>query len=184
MFSRKHFPAQERAEKMALLLRRHWLVALGIYIRFAIIAAIPIGVYYFAEYYFPGWRQDNEYFGLAVLLVSLYYLGVWLFFFNAWIDYYLDTWIVTNLKVISIDQKNLFRREISRMLLNEIQDVSSQSHGFFPTLFNYGDVTIQSAGAVERFFLRQVPDPDKVTRIILDLSHQAKAQPPHAHPTV
>ncbi len=170
MFNWIRFPAQEANEEMKYILRRHWVAELWIWLRYALIAAIPIGVYFYAKYYFPNWQSNNEAFALVVIFVSIYYLGVLLFLLNAWLDYYLDVWIITNMKVVSVEQKRMFSRHISRMKFDRIQDVTSDTTGFFATFFKYGDVYIQSAGTKERFVLKQVPQPDEITKTIIRLS--------------
>jgi hypothetical protein len=71
----------------------------------------------------------------------------------------LDVWIITSKKIIDVEQHSLFRREISIMNLEKIQDITFEIRGFIPTLFNYGDIKVQTAGAVGSFLIRGVPNP-------------------------
>lgn len=174
MLSRKKFPGKEEKEKIIYILRRHWLIEFWIFIRYLFLAAIPVAIYFYAQHFFPEWQNYNQIYALVVLAVSIYYLNILLFFFQSWIDYYLDVWIITNLKIVSIDQRRLFSRHISRMSFNRLQDATSETKGFLATIFKFGNVHIQSAGAKERFVLKQIPNPDEVTKDLISFSHQLK----------
>jgi uncharacterized membrane protein YdbT with pleckstrin-like domain len=89
-------------------------------------------------------------------------------------DYYLDTWIVTNERIINIEQKGLFSRIVSELHLNQVQDVTSETHGIVATFLSYGDVHIQTAGARERFNFKQIDNPEKIKQIITKLVQDDK----------
>jgi hypothetical protein len=65
------------------------------------------------------------------------------YIFITWIDYYFDVWIITNERIINIEQKNLFIRTTSEVTLTRVQDVTATIGGFFPTLLDFGDVLVQ-----------------------------------------
>ncbi|HMO78635.1 MAG TPA: PH domain-containing protein [Candidatus Paceibacterota bacterium] len=87
---------------------------------------------------------------------------LWIFGFLFWTDYYLDTWIITTKKLIDVEQHGLFRREISIIQLDKIQDVKSEIRGIVPTIMNYGDIHVQSAGQQKEFLIHNVPKPDQI----------------------
>jgi len=97
---------------------------------------------------------------------------IWIFFFLIWIDYYFDVWIITNLRIVNIEQKGLFNRSVSEMDFGRIQDVTAEVIGIIPTFFNYGDVFIQTAAETERFLFRQVPDPYHIKDVLMQLQKQ------------
>jgi uncharacterized membrane protein YdbT with pleckstrin-like domain len=98
-------------------------------------------------------------------------LTVWLVFFTSFIDYYLDFWIVTNDRIINVEQ-HLFARTISELDLYKIQDITGESRGFLQTMFNYGHVFVQTAGEVGRFNFEEVPGPREVARKIMELAEE------------
>jgi uncharacterized membrane protein YdbT with pleckstrin-like domain len=83
-----------------------------------------------------------------------------------WTDYYLDVWIVTNRRVIDVEQRGLFSREIATMQLSKIQDITTEVKGFLPTLIGFGDVHVQTAGLEREFVIRGVPHPHKTREMI------------------
>jgi uncharacterized membrane protein YdbT with pleckstrin-like domain len=112
---------------------------------------------------------------LIIIGVSAYYLFVWLFFFFSFIDYYLDVWIITSERIIAIEQKGFFSRTIAEQRLYRIQDVTSDLKGILPTILNYGQVHVQTAGEVERFVFSQVPDPEGIRSVIIKLAEHSRS---------
>ena len=74
--------------------------------------------------------------------------------------------ILTNKHLIQITQAGLFGRDLSKFSLDELQDVKGSRKGLFATIFNYGDLLIQTAGESDNFLFRPVGDPLNVAAII------------------
>jgi hypothetical protein len=65
----------------------------------------------------------GQFYTLFAFFFILWVLTLWIFFFLDWTKYYLDVWYVTQKRIIIIDQKALFDREISNVRFDKIQDV-------------------------------------------------------------
>ncbi len=104
------------------------------------------------------------------LFIAAYYLGIWVFFFSEFTDYYLDIDIVTNDRIVDIVQKGLFGRSVAELDLTRVQDVQSEIKGIIPTLLDYGTVVVQTAAEVENFRFEQVSHPHKVRQRILEMA--------------
>lgn len=104
------------------------------------------------------------------LLISAYFLSVFLIFLTQFTDYYLDIDIVTNDRIIDIEQTSLFGRAVSELDLTRVQDVHSEIKGIIPTMFGYGTVVVQTAGEDKNFVFKQVPNPHAVRQRILELA--------------
>ncbi|MBT3230685.1 PH domain-containing protein [Candidatus Uhrbacteria bacterium] len=172
MISLKQLPNQERDEKAILFLRRHWIEVLRILFFACVFAVIPVIFYYILTDNGVDW---NGYWGqFGALLVSIYALFALAILMTMFTDYYLDTWIVTTRRVINIEQKGLFSRVISELHLNQVQDVTAETHGFIATILSYGHVYIQTAGTRERFEFKMVNDPVKVKARVSELVENDK----------
>lgn len=101
------------------------------------------------------------------------FLFLWLYGFLVWIDYFFDVWIVTNERIVNIEQKGLFNRRISELRFSRIQDVTASVDGLIPTILNFGDVYVQTAAEEERFVFRQVGDPFAVKDEVMRLSRNS-----------
>ncbi len=109
--------------------------------------------------------------GLFSLLVFLYLVFIsifWTIAFYAWTNYYLDIWILTNKRLISVDQKGFFSREVSILRLDKIQDVSIVTKGAINTILRIGDIKVQSAGTDNEFIMRGIRNPIRVKDIIFE----------------
>ncbi|MBI2415936.1 MAG: PH domain-containing protein [Candidatus Kerfeldbacteria bacterium] len=175
------FPNQRPNEKVLLKLRRHWLTWAWNIIQLLLFNLIPPGLY-ILFYQLIGWPVPTEgllYIGL-VLLLSLYYLGAWLIFYHAFVDYHLDVWVLTDQRIVNVEQQGLFDRTISELNILKVQDVTSEIHGHLQTFFNFGNVYIQTAGEQQRFIFQNVPHPEDVARIIIhanDIALQKNGHP-------
>ncbi len=164
-----HLIKQKGYEKIIFLLRRHPLVMARGLLVFIILGGLPLGGYYFFFEQITVLMETPLTQIIIVLGGSIYALSVWLFLFSAFLDYYLDLWIVTNDRIMNVEQHGLFGRTISELDLSNIQDVTSEIKGIIATVFNYGDVHIQTAAEEKRFVFEQIPNPHVVRQAILDM---------------
>ena len=111
---------------------------------------------------------------ILTLVGSSFYMALGLFFYSFFVEFYLDCWILTNDRLIDVRQISLFSRTIAEVDLYQVQDVSSEIKGLFPTIFNYGNVYLQTAGVIPKFIILNVSHPDKLRQTILNLSSEDK----------
>lgn len=99
---------------------------------------------------------------------SLWLLIIWTVAFVFWTNYYLDIWMVTNKRLVYIEQHGLFRREISTMQLSRIQDVTSEQYGIIQTYFNFGNLQVQTAADEREFSINSVKNPGELRKKLSD----------------
>ena len=167
-------PNQQPNETVSLFLHRHWIILAQIVIVFGLLTLIPAVLAVTLFSLRPGLLENPLIGPVAVLALSAYYLGVWLVTFFEYVDYELDIWIVTNERIIDIEQRGLFNRITSELHLANIQDVTAEVTGIVHTFFDYGNVYVQTAGEVDRFTFKGIPHPDKVKETIIQLSDSDK----------
>lgn len=135
---------------------------------------VPIAAYFYIR---NEWLQLAEGdIGLVFLklLIITFYLFWWLFVYYSWLDYFLDIWIVTNRRVLNIEQRGMFNRIMAEHKLFRIQDVMSEQKGILPTFFDYGEIHIQTAGSEKIVIFEQVPHPHRVARETIRLIENHK----------
>lgn len=176
MLNLAHLPGAAKDEKVVQLLRRHWITLLPLAITFTIVVILPPAAYLTARFVKPEIFENRSGAALFVMGVSIFFLYAWLFVFQNFIDYYLDIWIVTNKRVLNIEQHGLFARTVSELRLHRVQDVTAEVHGFLHTMLDYGYVHIQTAGEKERFQFEEVPHPNQVAKLILDFADQERRE--------
>jgi hypothetical protein len=168
--SHQYFKGQKEYENVILFLRRHWLVLVGIILLYLVFASIPFIIYAVLAQFDIGTGVMDVFW----IFVAIYFMGWWYSLFYQLADYILDTWIVTDHRIVDIEQIGLFKRNIAETGLENVQDVTTEIKGFFETFFTYGDVFISTAGPLRELIFKQVPYPTKVKDVILFLYYEYK----------
>ena len=162
-----------------MFLRRHWFVPARVIVIFSLLMLLPFGVYFVLQDLIVVWMEHQLISPLIALVTIMYVLAVWLFSFIEFTDYYLDTWIVTSERVINIEQKGLFSRIASELPMDAVQDVTSNVQGITRTIFDYGDVIIQTAGEMKHFHFKEIGNPEDVKEQIIHLVEKDRERIEH-----
>jgi len=170
MLELNHLPNAIPDEKVVHVLHRHPLTIFWLVLGYLLLLGTVPFLAWYLPLYQPGLVSDPALMPLAVLGGSAFFLFAWLFLFQNFMDYYLDVWIVTNKRILNIEQTGLFARTVSELRLYRVQDVTSTVKGVVETLFDYGDVEIQTAGEKTRFVFEQIPHPTRISKSILELA--------------
>jgi uncharacterized membrane protein YdbT with pleckstrin-like domain len=177
-----HFPEQRANEHVVLMLRRHWTILARDMAQLVLMLFIPPIVLAFGFFFMDFSVEPNSLFYVFLVTgLSIYYLVTFVTYFHDFVDYHLDVWIVTDQRIISIEQTGLFNRVISELNITKLQDVSSEIKGKVQTLLDYGQVYIQTAGQRERFVFEQVPHPAEVAKVVLQLHDRGVRQEYREH---
>ena len=105
-------------------------------------------------------------------------------------NYYLSLQIVTNKRLIDVDQRGIFSREVNELPIEKIEDVTHKQTGLLQSLFNYGTISVQSAAEISTtnspsqaitsgFVFENVSHPSEVQSIINNLFHQNQTLKQH-----
>jgi len=181
LFNKYHFRGQQEGEQILFVLRRHWFDILQQFFILVILLLILLGGFVLIPPLFPH-VTEGSFDPLFLFLQTLFLLFLWIQGFLIWVDYYLDVWIITSERVVGIDQRGLFVRHVSEMPLARVQDVTNTVRGFFPTILNYGNLHIQSAGEDPQMIFRNVSDPYQVRETIMRLHRAAHEKKKPASP--
>jgi len=157
------FEGKKSYEQVKLLLYRHWFILLEKVFAFIFLAILPLILYVFGGEYIA----RSELTSLFWFVIVLYYLLWWYGLFYAITMYLLDTWVVTDHRILDSEQHGFFSRIVSEVNLAKIQDISVRIRGPVSTFLNFGDISIQTAGTKERFTFKQVPDPRLIKDTIM-----------------
>lgn len=169
-----YIPHQKPGEKIVLLIQRHWFIIFIKLVFWFLLLFVPPLLYLLFQDFDTTILENNFVMPLLIVFLGIYYLFILLFMLNNFVDYFLDVWIVTNERIISIEQNQLFSRTTSEQDLSKVQDVTAEVNGIIPTFLNYGQVYIQTAGEKERFIFKQVKNPLEIKRKITSLTEYRK----------
>lgn len=165
---------KKQNEQIKYTLRRHWMTFIPKILFFLLLMLIPLAVYVLIYNTTPSVLTGKFLYPSLVLFGSAYYLSIYLFFFAEFLTYYLDEWIITNQRIIDVEQLGLFSRSISETNLSKIQDVTTEIHGVIPTLFNYGNIHIKTASTNPNIIAKNVPKPNKVRTDLIRLASRKR----------
>lgn len=164
----KYFSSQQEDEDVVMIIRKHWFVlvpsfAMGIFVYLFGILLVTV-----FPLFIPSLVSGLAY-NIYVLVVSLLFLFNTAYLFSVWLIHYLNVGIITTEHVVEICQESLFSRKISQLGLDKIQDVTASQKGITQTMFNYGDVDIQTAGELPNFNFTHIPTPNEIAQRIMEI---------------
>ena len=165
---------QKSYEHIVYQVRRNVITLVPIIFGLAVLFALPVALKWLLDRLFPLLLQGPEIYTIATLAGSLYYLFCTLFFYSYFVDFYLDLLVITNDRLIRINQQGLFSRTIFEVDLYQIEDATSEIKGAVGSLFGYGNIFIQPSGAEQKLIAEQVSSPDVLRRAIMDLAAEDK----------
>ncbi len=135
------------------------LIAVGTFVVFLAVLAFVV---------IPGAAEDNDSVsklamgGFAFMSVlALVFATVYNFI------YWDNNLVVTSDSITEISRTSLFNKESSQLSLGNLEDVKSTRKGLLQTLFDYGTLTVETAGEHVQFAFPWCPDPDSYARKIL-----------------
>lgn len=115
----------------------------------------------------------------AFVFAALLIVGAFIAVRTAW-SWYWNALVVTDIRVIDVDQRGLFHRQLSEARFEKIEDIAVEIKGIVATLFHLGTLRIQTAGAQVLIELRTVPRPELVQELLGRLQEEAGAHRPAA----
>lgn len=163
-------------EAIAFRVRKHWLIIVASGLGFLALALLPLlleATIGFSLSFLPISINDSATPHVRSFLYALWLLALWVGFFVAWTDYYLDVWQVTDRRIIDIEQKGLFHRDEASLRFENIQDITVNTHGFLATIFGFGDLRVQSAGEYREFIIENATHPEAMKIKIQELQDRA-----------
>lgn len=171
-YKHHRFPGQKENENIQLVIRKHWIIDVKIGFTLLMMGIVPLSIAVIAEVFV--WKAG---FSDAVLVVAflftLYFLGLLLFTYIKWLNEELDIIVVTDNRIISHEQIDLFHRRVSEANLSQIQDVTGTEKGFLQSMLHYGNIEIQTSSSDVFFVIKRVTKPYENARALLDMRDKA-----------
>lgn len=176
-----YFADQENDETIELFLRQHWITNLPWLFITLILLLMP--------FIMPTLLISLGLTWVALIPpdVSLALLVVWGMLITAYIiesflHWYFNIYIVTNHHLVDINFHNLLYRDKVEIRLEDIQSSKPSIKGFIRSLFNFGDIVIETAAEKQRIEFKAVPRPDLVAEVIQDLQRVFEKSLPEGEP--
>jgi uncharacterized membrane protein YdbT with pleckstrin-like domain len=157
-----NFVGADSEECIVLLLREHPIVNISWSAMVFLMLLAPTILGFVSPFASLPWSYQ-------VVMVMFWYLITFAFAIEQFLTWFFNVNIVTDERVFDVDFVNILYREITDANIDQIQDVTVKMGGVVRTMFNYGDVIIQTAAEIPQIEFHAVPHPDRVAAILREL---------------
>lgn len=120
----------------------------------------------------------NVLFSTALTSVQTFYVNVssvvfiFGYYWFKFLSYFFNAGIITPMRVVDIDFHAVIYKEVTEAQLKNVEDITAKSGGYAASLFNFGDVFVQTAGALVNIEFHHIPRPGDVVKIINSQIHK------------
>jgi hypothetical protein len=156
------FINEEPGEEVVLLVRRHLITNAGWILLVIAMAFAPLAIKFFPLLDFLPLR-------FQLVSILFWYLLILAIAIQGFLGWFFSVNIVTNKRVIDVDFVNLIYRKITDAEISHIEDATVEMGSVVRTLFDYGDIVIQTAAEIPEVTFDAVPHPDRIDKILSDL---------------
>jgi membrane protein YdbS with pleckstrin-like domain len=165
-------------EKIIVGIRKHWFIFAIEAFGLIVAAIVPVVFLIFAKGMMGDTVQvigEARFENLAIFLIGAWLLLIVMILFIMLTNYYLDMLVVTNQRLIDIDQISLFARDIATAPLTKIEDVKIEVFGVLATMFKFGNLHIQTAAETKEIVIRGIRYPERAKDYIMQAYQAAVA---------
>lgn len=103
---------------------------------------------------------------IVILAAIIWGIGSLIVLYFTWYRYQNDIWIITNQRLIDSTKRHPFHHQVSSADLVNVEDMTIVKSGVLPTMFNYGNLSCQTAGAQGTFVLYGIPNPSGILEVV------------------
>ncbi|MEP7217253.1 MAG: PH domain-containing protein [Anaerolineaceae bacterium] len=161
-------------EHLVLFCRRHWLYFYSKLAGVVLALLIPTVAVLWLVQISTGFGGMV---GKGTLLVAAAWVVYWAIRgYFTWFRYQNDIWVVTNQRIIDSTKYNWIKQRIASADLVDVEDISVIREGLLATMFNYGDLRVQTAGEIGNFVLAGIPGPSEVLAVVDSSRDAARRQ--------
>ena len=161
------FVESEPDEQILLFLRKDLITNIPWILTSMLLLLIPIPLFSFIKTFSVDLSFMPAY--SLFLLSVFYYLLVFAYAIVSYFTWFFNISMITQKRVIDIDFAGLVYKNVAATKIEFVEDVSYVQIGVLRNVFDYGDVLIQTAGAMDNFKLHAVPKPERVIQIVEEL---------------
>jgi hypothetical protein len=160
----------ESGESVLKVVRKHWFIITAELVSIAVAAIMPlmlVTILALIPDFLPETLHLDTHLPIILFGAAAWLLLTVIVMSMIWTHYYLDLWIVTDRRIIVIDQIHFFNRKVSSFRLERLQDIKVAVDGVLATFLNFGTIRAQTASAAESSFKTTgLPEPRELQSLI------------------
>lgn len=104
--------------------------------------------------------------GYELFVLVFYYGLIFSYSLTKFYHWYFNIGVVTNRKIVDVDANNLLNTITTATTVAKVEEVEKKSLGVYASIFNYGDIFVQTAGEIPTIEFLNVPNPEEVIKVI------------------
>jgi len=166
------FETQKQNEEVILFLRQHIIVLIPQLVLAFVIFFVPLIFFPLLTQFLQSPIEIPS--GYIIIGTIFWYVAIFGYLLTVFIHWHFNIFIVTNQRIIDIDFLYLLYKKFAETRIAQVQDISFRTGGIMATMFNYGDVLIQTASELPNFVFEKVPKPGEVVHVISELTERKK----------
>ncbi len=159
----------QEGEQIQMVIRRHWIVFTYVFVYIFTLILSTAFVLFFRDS-ISTIIPD----GLLNVILVIYWTIFLLVIYVTWINNELDLIIITNMRVIGIDQIAFLHRDFSECAIERVQEINAETKGLLADIFNFGTLTIHTASDASDFIMHATADPLETARGGLNIIQKFK----------
>jgi hypothetical protein len=113
---------------------------------------VLLSPFFFLSVFLP-WGTIGSVFLVVLFLIGLFWLV------RTWRMWYFSMLVMTDRRLVIVDQRGVLDRAVSQMNLDKINDISYRKKGILQTMFNVGSLFIQISNSNEKVELKNIHNP-------------------------
>lgn len=114
--------------------------------------------------------------GTGFVFTIFWLLATFTYAFVNFMYWYFNVYIVTDGRIVDVDWYSIIYHQTNSTKISRIQDVTSTHSGVFASVFDFGNVHIQTAAEESNFEFENVPHPDLVSQKIQELMEKEEKE--------
>jgi hypothetical protein len=157
----------DQDENIVIIIRRHWFVFRNSVLIAFFLPFMLLYITFWLDYFdLPSWLRNflgnlSLYGALIAFLIGMV-MFLWKLFI--WKNSF---YVVTDKRLIFVEQQGLFSHDDRQISLGMVQDVKAQINGIIPVMYGFGDVYVQAWTDDKPMVLRIVPKPKDIQQAIM-----------------
>ncbi|MBU1457679.1 PH domain-containing protein [Patescibacteria group bacterium] len=172
------FESQNGKELILIMARKHLATNIGWILAVLVLSFVPL---FWGEFPLIALVSSGVRFGIFVL----WYLGLSLFAFQKMLLWFYNIYIITDERIVDVDFFGLLYKNINVTQIRQVEDVNYSQIGLMSSIFNFGDVVIQTASEQmsddmskeqSAFTFQAISRPDRVARVVMQLMEQEEKE--------
>jgi len=152
----------KEGEELVRIVRRHPVV---------LVPAVGLGVILLLlNFFLISWWFQHSFLGILGFITLLIISTVLII--RGWYIWNRTVLVVTDRRLIDINQRGLFEHHVAESSYQKIQDVRYTVKGVWQTMFDFGAVIVQTAGNATNLELHGVRHPVTIQQLISDIQQR------------